>query len=207
MKPKKALIDFSHFKDDELFVKGTHIYDSLDGNLSFPGLAGKLPDLQTALNEYSPALAAADGGSKLDTAVKNEKRAALIEILRDIGEDVNDEADGDEVKIVSSGYDMSKDEEPVGTLPPPEDMDLEFGADPGEMYVKLTPAPRGAKYLVLYAEDPMPDDDKDWHQQFSTTSKVMLSGLESGKKHWFKGSYVTTTGEYNFTPPQSRIIQ
>ncbi len=102
---------------------------------------------------------------------------------------------------------MSKDEEPVGTLPPPEDMDLEFGADPGEMNVKLTPGPRGAKYIAFFAQDPMPDDDKDWQSQFSTTSKIELSGLESGKKYWFKGSYVTTTGEYNFTPPQSRIIQ
>ncbi|MFC2093798.1 hypothetical protein ACFLSV_07845 [Bacteroidota bacterium] len=207
MEPKKALIDFSHYKDDELLVKGTHIYDSLNGNLSFPLLAAKLPSLLTALNEYSPALAASVGGSKLDTAVKNQKRDALIEVLRDIGEDVNDEADGDEPKIVSSGYDMSKDDEPVGTLPPPEDMDLEFGADPGEMVVKLTPAPRGAKYIVFYAKDPAPDDDKDWHQQFSTTSKIELSGLDSGDKYWFKGSYVTSTKEYNFTPPQSRIIQ
>ena len=149
MEPKKALIDFSHYKDDELLVTGTHIYDSLDGNLSFPLLAAKLPSLLTALNEYSPALAASVGGSKLDTAVKNQKRDALIAILKDIGEDVNDEADGDEPKIVSSGYDMSKDDEPVGTLPPPEDMNLEFGADPGDMIVKLTPAPRGAKYIVF----------------------------------------------------------
>jgi len=207
MEPKKALIDFSHYKDDELLVTGTHIYDSLDGNLSFPLLAAKLPSLLTALNEYSPALAASVGGSKLDTAVKNQKRDALIAILKDIGEDVNDEADGDEPKIVSSGYDMSKDDEPIGTLPPPEDMNLEFGADPGEIFVKLTPAPRRAKYIVFFAKDPMPDDDKDWRQQFSTTSKIELSGLDSGDKYWFKGSYVTSTGEYNFTPPQSRIIQ
>ena len=140
------------------------------------------------------------------TLIKDRPTTDSLSYLH-YGEDVNVEADGDEVKIVSSGYDMSKDDEPVGTLPPPEDMDLEFGADPGEMIVKLTPAPRGAKYLVLYTEDPMPDDDKDWHQQFSTTSKIELSGLESGKKHWFKGSYVTTTKQYNFTPPQSRIIQ
>ena len=207
MADKKALIDFSRYRDNDLFVKGTHIYDSLDGNLSFPGLAPKLPNLQTVLDEYSPALAAADGGSKLDIAVKNEKRAALIEVLREIGDDVNDEADGDETKIVSSGYDMSKEKEPIGTLPPPEDMDLEFGADPGEMIVKLPAPPREADYLVLFAQDPMPADDRDWHQQFSTTSKIELSGLESGKKYWFKGSYVTSTKEYNFTPPQSRIIQ
>lgn len=116
MADKKALIDFSRFRDDELLVRGTHIYDSLNGNPSFLGLAAKLVTLQTALGEYGPALAAADGGSKLDTAVKNEKRAALIEVLKDIGEDVNDEADGDETKIVSSGYDMTKDREPIRTL-------------------------------------------------------------------------------------------
>ena len=207
MGDKKALIDFSHFKDDELLVTGRHIYDSLDGNSNFLGLAGKLPTLLTALDEYEPALAKSIGGSKLDTSIKNQKREALIDVLKDIGEDVNDEADGDEPKIVSSGYDMSKDREPVGTLPPPEDMNLEFGPDPGDMIVKLTPAPREAKYIVFFAKDPMPDDDKDWQQQFSTTSKIELRGLDSGDKYWFKGSYVTSTKEYNFTPPQSRIIQ
>ncbi len=58
MKAKKALIDFSHYKDDELFVKGTHISDSLNGNPSFMGLAAKVLLLQTALGEYGPALAA-----------------------------------------------------------------------------------------------------------------------------------------------------
>ena len=207
MEPKKALIDFSHYKDDELLVKGTHIYDSLDGNLSFPLLALSLPSLLTALDEYSPALAAAVGGSTLDVSIKNQKREALIEVLRTIGDGVNDEADGDEPKIVSSGFDMTKDREPVGTLPPPEDMDLEFGADPGDMIVKLTAPPREADYIVFFAKDPMPADDKDWHQQFSTTSKIELKGLDSGDKYWFKGSYVTSTKEYNFTPPQSRIIQ
>ena len=207
MADKKALIDFSHYRDDELFVKGTHINDSLDGNAHFLGLAPKLPSLQTALGEYSPALAASDGGSKLDTSIKNQKREALIEVLKDIGEDVNDEADGDETKIVSSGYDMTKDREPIGTLPPPEDMDLEFGADPGEIFIKLTAPPREADYIVFFAKDPMPADDKDWQQQFSTKSKIEISGLDSGDKYWFKGSYVTSTGEYNFTPPQSRIIQ
>lgn len=207
MEPKKALIDFSHYKDDELLVKGTHIYDSLDGNLSFPLSAPSLPSLLTALDEYSPALAAADGGSKLDVSIKNQKREALIEVLRTIGDGVNDEADGDEPKIVSSGFDMTKDREPIGTLPPPEDMDLEFGADPGEIIVKLSTPPREADYIVFFAKDPMPADDKDWRQQFSTTSKIELHGLDSGDKYWFKGSYVTSTKEYNFTPPQSRIIQ
>ena len=207
MAAKKALIDFSRYKDDELLVKGTHIYDSLDGNVSFPLLAPSLPSLQTALDEYSPALAKADGGSKLDVSIKNQKREALIEVLRTIGEAVNDEAGGDETKIVSSGYDMTKDREPVGTLPPPEDMNLDFGPDPGDMIVKLTPAPRDADYIVFFAKDPMPADDKDWHQQFSKKSKIELKGLDSGDKYWFKGSYVTSTGEYNFTPPQSRIIQ
>lgn len=207
MPEKKALIDFSHYRDDELLVKGTHIYDSLDGNLNFPLLAPSLPSLQTALDEYSTALAAADGGSKLDVTVKNQKREALIEVLRTIGDGVNDEANGDETKIVSSGYDMTKDREPIGTLPAPEDMNIDFGVDPGEMIIKLTPPPREADYIVFFAKDPMPADDKDWQQQFSTKSKIELSGLDSGVKYWFKGSYVTSTGEYNFTPPQSRIIQ
>ena len=207
MRRKKALVNFYSYRDDELLVKAKHINDSLNGNAHFPGLAPKLPSLQTAIDEYAPALAAADGGSKLDTATKNQKREALIEVLRDICEAVNDEADGDDAKIVSSGYDMTKEREPLGTLPPPEDMNLEFGADPGDMVVKLTPAPRGAKYIVFFAKDPMPADDKDWHQQFSTTSKIELRKLDSGDKYWFKGSYVTSTKEYNFTPPQSRIIQ
>lgn len=205
---QKVKTDYTKLRDDELDDKANHVEQSLTANPGFPAIGPQLALLTTAKDEYTTALGEAKTRDKTKVAIKNQKRQALIDVLKATAEEVNDTVAGDVAKLVSSGLDLYKERTPVGTLAAPTEMEVTPGPEPGQAKVEIKSAPhKEADYIVFFAQDPAPADDDDWSQKFSTTRFVLITGLESGKKYWFKASYVTTTGVHDFNQPQWLIVQ
>lgn len=76
----KVIVDFSTTKyaDARLYSKANHIIDKIYGNPHFADLQPLLTALRQATTTYIALLAKTQGGSKEDTALKNQAREALI---------------------------------------------------------------------------------------------------------------------------------
>src|SRR5450631_2930200 len=115
----KPSIQFLNTDSDALLITDVQtILTSLTGNASYPTPDPTLAAVTTALNDFTTALAnAADGGITL-TSIKNDKRADLAALLRDLATYVQVTCNGDFTVFLSSGFPIQKLQlNPIGVLP------------------------------------------------------------------------------------------
>ena len=209
MKTQKAIISFAKTKDHELADIAQAIVNKLTNNLNFSNPTISLSDLQAAIVAYSSALIQAADGSKVDTATKNACRATLENDLSTLGTYVNLMAEGDMVKLQSSGFPLTKLPEPIGILEAPV-LTVHYGENAGEMAIDISPIPKASGYIVLYAPTPAPADNNDWNSKVLSSTKGMLTHLKSGIKYVYKAAAISAEANkmdiYNFSTPVEKIV-
>ena len=145
---KKILTPSKNMTDDAALALGNAVYAGLDSSPYFGTIIPTLVALSEANSGYAAALGVATYGSRQQKAVKDQAKAALLNILRSQAADANVIAAGDPVKLATAGFPLSKDRQPsvLGTATPK----AEYGDNPGEI-VLSTPAVEGAvSYKHLY---------------------------------------------------------
>jgi len=192
----KVSIDFStgKFADGPLANKASAIADKMDGNPNFATPLPPVKDLRTAISDYLSALAKVEFGSREDTVIKNNMRAALIVVLKQLAAYVQTTSDGDEAIILSSGFDVNKRPSTVGELAKPENLTVKPGTNKGTMVLMCDVVDYANFYEFSYRELPAAADTL-WIQKTSTKRKLQIDGLTSGKQYAFRvagaGSYPT----------------
>ena len=181
---KRLNLGFGRYTDSNLLVVAQAILTAMTGNPFFAS-PPSLAILQTAINDYATALSAAQEGGKTNVATKNAKKDALIVLLVNLGNYVAFTAAGDVVAMTSSGIPLSKTREPYPPLETPVITKLEDGVNSGEIRVFIKAMKAARSYLYQYTQDPL-SESSEWLSQSSTLSKVVISGLEIGKKYWFR---------------------
>ena len=185
MSTTKVLIGFSNYKDTDLDQKAQHILQCMTGNVNFPSPLPTLADLQTVITAYSNALGKAVDGTRQDTALKNQARAALEDLLRNLGMYVQMNSHNDPAIMLSSGFDISKTPAPVGVLPKPDGFGITVNESKGSMDVYLN-AINGAKsYQYEFTETPVTPTNI-WHVQTDTSTYITITNLQSGKEYAFR---------------------
>ena len=187
MENSKVIVDFSTTKytDARLYTKANHIIDKMDGNPHFVAAQSFLPALREANTSYIAALAKTQSGSKEATALKNQARAALIGVLKQIAAQVQTISDGDRTVILSSGYDVNKKWSKVGPLNKPTNFRLQQGSNKGSIYLVCDPIPGAGIYEVEYTEG-IPTPNSLWMKQTSTKRKITIANLTSGQQYTFR---------------------
>jgi hypothetical protein len=209
MKTQKAIISFSKTKDHELADIGQAIANKMTNNPNYPTPTLSISDLQAAITAYSSALIQAQDGSKADVVAKNASRTTLENDLSALGNYVNLIADGDALKLQSSGFPLTKLPEPIGILDAPI-LTVHYGENAGEMGVEISPIAKASGYIVLYAVVPAPADNNDWSSKSMSSSKSTLTHLKSGNKYVFKAAALSSEANkmniYNFSTPIEKIV-
>ena len=115
METTKVSKNFSttKYSDDALGNKAQHVITCMTGNSRYTTPDPTLAVLQPAQSAFVASVAKAIGGTKQDTADKNAKREALIALLQKEADYVQKTSAGDEVAILSSGFDVYKKPAPV----------------------------------------------------------------------------------------------
>ena len=183
----KVIVDFSTTKytDARLYSRANHIIDKIDGNPHFADVQPLLPALRESTTTYTATLAKAQSGSKEATAHKNQARAALIAVLKQIAARVQAISDGDKTLILSSGYDVNKKWSKVGSLGKPSNFRLQQGSNKGSIYLVCDPIAGAGIYEVEYTEG-IPTPNSLWMKQTSTKRKITIADLTSGKQYTFR---------------------
>jgi hypothetical protein len=197
---------FSKLADAEIGVKAQSIVNQMTNNPNFTTPTPSLEDVSTAITAYDNALADMPTGGKEKTALKNEKREALEEILADLAEYVEQNCQDNEAIALSSGFDLAKKPAKIGKLPKPATIEVKDGDNQGEVDIKVSKVVGAKSYVFCYTPDPITDASV-WQMMPSSNTKITIEGLESVKKYWFKAAAVGANKELNYTDEVSRVTQ
>jgi hypothetical protein len=178
MKIRKLLTGFSRFADAFLLAFAKAIVAAMTGNLNFPTPQPSLATVGTGITEFEDAMSASAEGGITETIIKNQKREALIALLKQLANYITLVAGDDESKLSSSGFFLSKEPGPIGPLPKPEDFKVR-PAEKGQLKISVKPIYGARLYRLEYRLTTEPV----WMQLDSTSSKILLTDLESGKEY------------------------
>src|SRR5690606_12093600 len=105
---QQALSGFKRMTDDSMATVVSTIILAMTGNANFPDPVPTLEVVQTALDDYNLKLATATKrGSPEDTALKNESKAALALLMKQLAVYVTTAAGETLSVLLSSGFPVS----------------------------------------------------------------------------------------------------
>lgn len=157
-------------------------------------------DLDTAKNAKDAAEAAAHAA----TAEQHNKEEEYDQAFDELGNGVDDIAKGDKTIIDLSGMDsfLPGKAADIGQLPQVEALDINEGANPGEIDLAWDALNGANSYLVEVSID----NPNNWaFAGTSTKSSFTADGLVSGTTYWFRVAGVGAAGQGPFSNPSTKV--
>lgn len=180
----KAIIDFSahNYSDVELSVKARTIAKGIRNTPELSALEEQATEIENQDNVYARLLSQTVAGDRLTTAEKKAARKTLEKLLKSTGLKVQDISGGNEVIILSSGYDVPKKRTPVGLLPQPEYVQVKQGYTTGSLDVSWKKVPGAYCYEIRYTIAPKTPDSL-YSSITSTKHKATIDNLIPGQRY------------------------
>ena len=201
----KPSISFLKTDSDALLITDTQtIITDLTGNVSYPTPAPTLVAITTALDEFTIALAnAADGGITL-TAIKNDKRAALVVLLRNLANYVQVTCNGDLTVLLSSGFPIQKPQRsPIGVLPAPVNLVVSLGELSGQLNAVVPPVFGASVYNWRLMATNAPTVVLQTAQ--TTAGRTTFTGLTPGVAYTAQVNAVGAAGPSDWSQPVTKM--
>lgn len=199
---KKVIINFSKLREADLLALGNSVAASIEGNTNFPSPPVTIEDFKKTLTDYGTAITEAKFGGRNAVSVKNTLQALVVIMMRDLAMYVNAVCKGNVDMLTTTAFPLTKEREPIHLTAPVIKQVLQ-GLDAGSLIVKAT-AVKGAKsYVYQLAADPMPAS-ADWQSFPDSRTRFEFTGLEEGKKYWFR---VIAVGSNNQTVTSAEVAQ
>ena len=204
-----ALRNFKSFSEAKVLAFSDAVIAALAGNATFPTAATLLGELESAQKNYSAALSAAKDGGRMQAAEKNVAKDAVTAILQQLCSLVNFVAGGDRVKLLSSGFDISKDMETPVVIEPAKNVIINYGANSGEMNVSVKGI-KGHKGLVFeYAvatENNELAEDSNWISRPSSTTQCTIVNMPVGRRVLIRIGVAGPRKQLIYTAPIVRLV-
>ena len=201
---KRTTNSFTSLSDGNLESKTHSIISSLTGNAYFPTPVPALTVVQTAADNYNAALVKAGTGNRADAAEKNARRAELENVLRSLCTYVNLTANGDVVKLLTSGFDINKDPQPV-VLTRPENLRVVNGVASGTLLMSVKAVKGAYAYFHEYSTDATLAPGS-WVSTTGTTSRMQFVNLQPGTVYYCRVGVMGTNNQLLYCDPVSRMV-
>ena len=189
MAQAKVIIDYKDVLEGELDNQGQAIFNSLTNNPNFTWANNELVTLQTLVTAYGVAYEASRNGTKANTVAKDDARKALLAQMRLMALQVNLQANGDRLKLESSGFTLVKESTKVGVLPKPTGFKVKSGSNSGDFAVEVDANSSANVYLFYFMIAPGSANINDWRLIASNKRKINVSGFSPGKQYECKCAY------------------
>jgi hypothetical protein len=204
MKKKIILKKYKRERDSDLSTTAKRVVEKLKNNTNYPNPPAALAKLEEKLPAYDASLVNARGRDKEMIAIKKGLKIEIAALLTELDSYVTLISNGDEVLLLSSGFDISgqTEEQPMPAIPK---LFIELGA-PGEVTIKVKQV-RGARaYMHQYTAEP-PTSETIWVNEGSTNPNCTFRGLKSFTKYWFRIVALGKNGQMVYSPFEARIVQ
>jgi hypothetical protein len=176
----------------------------MTGNPAYPAPSPSLPAVQTALDEFKSSITdAADGGRTL-TARKNEKRKALVLLVRALACYVQAACNGNQPILLGSGFPTHKPRSPIGLLLAPKNLKISLGYLSGELDGSVAPVSGALTYNWRLTTTAQPDVVVQSEQ--TSAANVSFEGLTPGVIYQLKANAIGTAGVSDWTTPATQMV-
>ncbi|MEC3879127.1 fibronectin type III domain-containing protein [Parapedobacter sp. 10938] len=167
---QQAISGFLRMRDDELARQTATIIQAMTDNANFATPVPDLPSLQAGLDDYLLKLSVATkrGGTE-ETALKNEAKEVLADLLRKLAFYVNNNTGGMLSVLKSSGF-PTTDYPMAGDLPGRVyDVRIRDGRFDGEVNITFKPVNKVLFYEYRYALSIKGETEPQWGDPVMTT--------------------------------------
>ncbi len=180
----KVSVDFSmhNYSDKELAIQGQTVSENLTDNLNFPTLKETATAIKTASDILYGYLANMATGNKQLTAEKNVARLNLENLLGATALKVQDISGGDEVKILSSGFEINRKPAPVGELDQVMNVKVKLGKTSGSLDISWDVVNHAYSYEIRFIKNPKTDTSV-YTSVTCTKHKVTIENLSPGQTY------------------------
>lgn len=184
----------------ELVAKAQGIHDAITGNALYPTPTPAMAALQTAIDALAAANAAVDNnGGRNEHQTRRVAEAALRLLVKQLAGYVQMTSNGDEDKILSSGFAVVKHGSAIGELNPPIDLGSRVTNFTGRVSLKWKREEGADMYHVFMSSS---NDPFKWELIGATTkSRFHADSLEAAKFYWFAVTALGAAGETSKSEP------
>jgi hypothetical protein len=198
----KVSLSFAKLPDAELDNFAQGVIDAMTGNAAFPTPPVTLASLQTAVDNFTAKMAAAQTGGVADTAAKNNARQALITMLRDEAGYVQTRCNNDPAILLSSGFQMQSTNRAQVELTKTIGLVMTNGSS-GQLVARVDPVKNANMY-----EGRIKLTDGDWLPSVFTgdSQHINFNGLTRGKDYTAQVRALGgSTGQSDWSDPSSHM--
>ncbi len=183
---------FNNWPDKKLSEQSKAIELALTGNPSFPTVEPPLATYSATVDAFIDQLAKAKTRDMNAVAAKNARRRDLVFSLITLTNSVALTANGNREMLASTLLPLKKAPQPM-VLKTPENFRITNGLNPGDLFLKVN-GMRKSSLIFEYTEDP-PTAESIWTRISSSKCSCTVSGLQQGKRYWFRVAAVGTHGQ------------
>jgi hypothetical protein len=200
-------LGFQKYTDQQLATVAAAVIKGMAGNKAFPNLPVEVTAVQSALDDYTAALAATILGGAAATATKNTKRDVLTGLLEKLGHYVQGHSNNDRETLLSSGFILQSPRAAGSPVPVKPTISGFVNGNTTELVVKAVRIANAKFYEVRSA----PIDDKgspgDWRQNgfFSKSQSMLVNGLKPGTSYAFQVRAMGTAGFSEWSDPVTHV--
>lgn len=192
MSQLRVLLDFTDSSEMALHERSQAVHDELYTNTVWavppnPALPVTAAALATAISELTVAIAAAGQGGPPDTAAKNDKRDALIELMRTLADYVQANHGNDLTKLLASGFLAASGNRAAAPLETPAIKDI-VNSGSGQLTLRIAAIPNAKCYEVRYALIGAGGAPGPWQSAplFTSSRGIIITGLTPGGSYSFQ---------------------
>ena len=188
----------------DLVIISKRVIEKMENNPVFPDPPAALATLKKVLPELETALVNARGGDKEWGAIKNDKKAIVLNLLAELSWYVMATCKGDKALLLSSGFDVTG-EVRTPVTPAIEKLEVDIGP-PGEATTRVRNVTATIAYVHEYATEP-PGLHTAWTSKGSSQGSYTFTGLTTDKRYWFRVVALGRGGQTSYSPVVTRVIQ
>lgn len=204
MKKVKAVLTFLRYSVIKKIGTYRYVIEKLTNNVTFPTPDVPLADATAVTNKLEEAYYASRDGSHEAISLMHQRETEADEVFHKLVDYVNRIADGDESKILSSGFEVSKEPTPRQKA----ELTITEGEKPGTLVLRRQAVKGARSYVWQCCKGDSPISEDQWtNLGVSTQATYEAINLISGQRYWFRVAAVTTEGTGAYAPAVSKIAQ
>ncbi|MCX6198410.1 MAG: fibronectin type III domain-containing protein [Bacteroidetes bacterium] len=198
----RVKIDFDKKPVPQQVAESRDKQTKITGNPNFVTPIPSLADIKAATDALENAYTDALNGDRAKKATMRITRKALKELIVKLADYVQIISDGDETKILSSGFGVRKQRTPATVPDVPIDVKVSSTEFDGALDISFKPVKGAKSYVFEICADPLAEKNFT-PVEISTRSSIRVKDLAPGTKYWFRVLAVNAAGKSGWSVPQS----
>jgi len=203
MKLYFILLDFLKYAIPLKVAFSRNIVAKMTANPLFPTPDILLVNLISMIDALENGYIDAQRSGEKETALMHRLEEAWDHDMRIMARYVERAADYDKIAILSSGFNLTKEHDPIQKV----ELSAKNGEMSGTVLLRRQAVAKATAYIWEYCFGVLAPTDAGWTSARTTSqASVLLEDLNSATRYWFRVAYVTPEGTSEYSDPIMHVV-